>query len=238
MSEDIRKLIKSNKENFPVASILIPKKYRSKIMEFYKFARTADDISDSPHLSEGEKLELLGLAESKLLQGERPNWAIDEEAVKYGLALIKAFRQDVVKNRYENFEELMEYCKYSANPVGRYILHIMDEKDADLKASDALCSVLQIINHIQDYKDDYLELNRIYLPLDKLGEDNIEALTKSLPNKKIKATVNYMLDKVDTMLDESKNLLNTINSKRLLLEIKAIYFLAKRLARKLRYSDV
>jgi len=172
MNANIRKLIKSNKENFPVASILIPKKYRDKIMEFYQFARNADDIADSSTLSEGDKLEKLGLIEREILE-EFPSWAKDNEELKYGLDLLRAFRQDSIKNRYDDIDELLDYCIHSANPVGQYILYIMEEQ-ADLKASDALCTALQIINHIQDYKEDYKELNRIYLPLDIMGRDNIE----------------------------------------------------------------
>ena len=85
---------------------------------------------------------------------------------RHPLDLLKAFRLDVTKLRYRDWDDLMEYCRYSANPVGRFVLDVHGESESTWPANDALCSALQVINHLQDCAKDYRDLNRVYIPLD------------------------------------------------------------------------
>jgi hydroxysqualene synthase len=164
-------------ENFPVASLLIGPKHRGAIHAFYHFARGADDIADSPALSPDEKLTRLRLFERTLLgqcddiEAALPLRAVLTERTlspRHALDLLRAFRMDAVKKRYANWAELMNYCAYSAAPVGRFVLDLHGESEATWPASDALCTALQIINHLQDCGADYRKLDRIYIPQDML----------------------------------------------------------------------
>jgi squalene synthase HpnC len=169
-------------ENFPVASILLPSRLRPAVKAVYRFARSADDIAD-----EGDATALSRLAEldhyaaylDEIEHGNMP-----QHPVFFPLAqairnhrlpiqpfrdLLAAFSQDVEKNRYANFAELMQYCRQSANPIGRLMLHLYGEHDARLEAqSDAICTSLQLINFLQDIADDF-KRGRIYLPQDELA---------------------------------------------------------------------
>jgi hydroxysqualene synthase len=146
-------------ENFPVASILIKAKHRAPILAFYEFVRTADDIADHPALSPGEKLVHLDALEAGLLgriEGEavaqRLRTALKDRqlSTRHAQDLLTAFRMDVTKLRYRTWDELIEYCRYSAMPVGRFVLDVHGEPDSTWPANDALCAALQINNHIQD----------------------------------------------------------------------------------------
>jgi len=164
-------------ENFPVASWVIAKEYRAPVLAFYNFVRAADDIADHPHLSEKEKLYRLDQFEAALLGANdaipealplREELATRNLPARHALDLLVAFRQDASKHRYKDWGELLQYCMYSAAPVGRFVLDVHGESASSWPANDALCSVLQIINHLQDCKADYLQLNRIYIPQDAL----------------------------------------------------------------------
>src|SRR5262249_22584329 len=151
-------------ENFPVASVVIARRCRVPILAFYRFARAADDVADHPRLAEGEKLAALDLLEATLLG--RTDAADDAVPLRRALAdtgltpghaldLLTAFRLDVSKRRYRNWDELMHYCNYSAMPVGRFVLDVHGEARSTWPASDALCTALQVINHLQDCAKDY-----------------------------------------------------------------------------------
>src|SRR3954451_1723780 len=166
-------------ENFPVASWIIHPRHRALILAFYNFVRTADDIADHPTLGERDKLAYLDLLEAELLgrgdtQPEAVNLrrALAERAMppRHALDLLVAFRMDVTKLRYENWDEVLHYCRYSAMPVGRFMLDVHGESTATWPASDAVCAGLQINNHLQDCAKDYKALNRVYLPRDALAE--------------------------------------------------------------------
>ena len=146
-------------ENFPVASMLIAPKHRAAILAYYRFARGADDVADSPSLSPDAKLAGLDLFEATLT-GQcdtieaalplRAALALRKLSPRHALDLLRAFRMDAVKHRYANWSELMDYCAYSAAPVGRFVLDVHGESESTWPASDALCTALQIINHLQD----------------------------------------------------------------------------------------
>ena len=165
-------------ENFPVASWIIHPRHRALILAFYNFVRTADDIADHATLGERDKLGYLDLLESGLLgQGDSQPEAVNlrralaERSMppRHALDVLIAFRMDVTKLRYENWDEVIHYCRYSAMPVGRFMLDVHGESTSTWAASDALCAGLQINNHLQDCGKDFRELNRVYLPRDALA---------------------------------------------------------------------
>ncbi|MEX2310988.1 MAG: squalene/phytoene synthase family protein, partial [Rhodospirillales bacterium] len=165
-------------ENFPVGSFLLPPKARPHVAVFYRYARAIDDIADNPELESGEKIRRLdGFAAA--LSGT----ATDDDAyitairmrasllqsgvpVQHCLDLIDAFKQDARQNRYDTWDDLIGYCLHSAAPVGRYLIDLTGGASDGYASSDALCNALQVINHLQDCKDDYQTLNRVYLPMD------------------------------------------------------------------------
>lgn len=174
-------LANTHYENFPVASFLLPMRLRKPIGLIYAFARNADDFADEGNLLPEQRLLLLdGYRQqlSRISAGETPDDALfvslAEIIKQYKLPiqlfhdLLDAFSQDVVKSRYENFGEVMDYCRRSANPVGRLLLHLYGEVDErNLAYSDAICSALQLINFWQDVAIDYRK-DRVYLPQDEL----------------------------------------------------------------------
>jgi phytoene synthase len=168
-------------ENFPVASVLLPARLRHPVSVIYRFARSADDFADEGELPAAERLAQLNNYRQELGRletGTAPGQALFAELGQivhdYRLPLqlfhdlLDAFSQDVLKTRYADFAELMDYCRRSANPVGRLLLHLFGAAtDANLKLSDAICSSLQLINFWQDVEIDWRK-NRIYLPQDEM----------------------------------------------------------------------
>lgn len=169
-------------ENFPVASILLPKRLRQSVEAIYAFARSADDIADEGTALPAARLAHLG--EYCIYLDEIERGQIPEQPLFNLLAhqirqhniplqpfrdLLSAFMQDVEKTRYANLGEVIDYCRRSANPIGRLMLHLYGENDPrNLAYSDAICSSLQLINFLQDVAVDYRK-NRIYLPQDELA---------------------------------------------------------------------
>src|SRR3954470_17280099 len=177
-ASDLRSGKTHRDENFPVASWIIHPRHRALILAFYNFVRTADDIADHPSLDAQAKLELLDRLEAGLLgegggQGEamvlRDALAARGLPPRHARDLLSAFRMDVTKLRYENWDELIHSCSCSAMPVGRFVLDVHGESTAVWPASDAVCAALQINNHLQDCGKDFRELNRVYIPRDALA---------------------------------------------------------------------
>ncbi|MBE0439839.1 MAG: squalene synthase HpnC [Gammaproteobacteria bacterium] len=181
-------LAKSHYENFPVASILLPKRLRQPISVIYAFARTADDFADEGDLSQATRLSQLNEYSQALFQisqhdyqGNNPIFiALADVIQKHYLPielfekLLSAFKQDVVKSRYTDFDEVLDYCTRSADPVGRLLLHLNgDPTQEQLQQSDAVCSALQLINFYQDIVQDYTEQDRIYIPQDELAQSGL-----------------------------------------------------------------
>jgi len=201
---------------------LLAKDVRGKVLEFYHFARHADDIADNPDLSSDEKLKQLAIETDDPFQAD----------------LLKAFRQDAVVNRYQSWDDLLDYCRYSANPVGRFLLHVHGE-DIDPSASDALCTALQILNHLQDCQKDFLAMDRIYLPQDYLeGEDIYENL---LREKSCSPALRKILDRcltlTDGLLKDALGLAGQIKNKRLRYQAKVTILCGLALAGKLKKQD-
>ena len=174
-----QKLVRSHYENFPVASLLLPKRLRMPIAVIYAFARTADDFADEGDYDQHQRLQKLLDYNNKLDQiasGYIPTNDLLFLAVAHIISdnhlpislfkdLISAFQQDVTKQRYSSYQEVLYYCQRSANPIGRLLLHLIGEATPEnLVQSDAICTALQIINFLQDIGQDYNENNRIYLP--------------------------------------------------------------------------
>lgn len=169
-------------ENFPVASLLLPAPLRRPVSVIYRFARSADDFADEGHLPGAERLACLGAYRTELRRleaGESASSSLFRELLEVIAAhrlpfepfydLLDAFSQDVTKSRYASFAEVMDYCRRSANPVGRLMLHLYGRiDDENLACSNAICSALQLINFWQDVEIDFRK-DRIYLPLDEMA---------------------------------------------------------------------
>lgn len=169
-------------ENFPVASILLPRRLRRPVEIIYHFARQADDFADEGDIPNEERLARLDAFRTELNRiaaSEAPHTPLFHDVssivAEFQLPLqlfhdlLDAFSQDVVKKRYANFDEVLDYCRRSANPVGRLLLHLYEEATPqNLVYSDHICTALQLINFWQDVKRDYA-MARIYLPQDEMA---------------------------------------------------------------------
>jgi hydroxysqualene synthase len=235
-------------ENFPVASLLIRPRYRAPIMAFYRFARAADDIADNAEASVDEKLAgleamratLIGEAESEpTAQGLRA--ALDERNLDpvHGLDLLEAFRRDVTKLRYESWDELIDYCRVSAMPVGRFVLDVHGEARSLWPANDALCAALQIINHLQDCGEDYRKIDRVYLPQDMLGGAGArtEELGAAAASPALRSVIEECAARCQQLLARSAPFARGIKDGRLGMEVAVIQRLAMSLADRLRRRD-
>jgi squalene synthase HpnC len=235
-------------ENFPVASWIIHPRHRALILAFYNFVRTADDIADHATLGGAEKLALLDLLEAELLgrgdsQPEAVNLrrALAERAMppRHALDVLIAFRMDVTKLRYETWDEVIHYCRYSAMPVGRFMLDVHGENTSTWVASDALCAGLQINNHLQDCGKDYKNLNRVYLPRDVLAAHgaSVEQLGQPRAAPALLQCLQSLAGRNEALLDESKSLAAEVRDFRLGLEISVIQAFADKIVRLLKVRD-
>ena len=228
-------------ENFPVASWIIHPRHRALILAFYNFVRTADDIADHATLGEHEKLAYLDLLEAELLgrgdsQPEAVNLrrALAERSMppRHALDVLIAFRMDVTKLRYETWDEVIHYCRYSAMPVGRFMLDVHGESTSTWAASDALCAGLQINNHLQDCGKDYRNLNRVYLPRDALAAAGASVETAGRGRARRRRCCNACIRwraRTEILLDESKSLAAEVKDFRLGLEISVIQAFADKI---------
>jgi len=217
-------------ENFPVASFFLPKNLRAPISLIYSFARQADDFADEGHISIEERLALLDgfRDELELLQAYiKPKTSffltlgemIKARKLPYApfFDLLDAFSQDVVKTRYQNFAEVLDYCKRSANPVGRLMLHLYGQSHEDnIALSDQICSALQIINFLQDIAIDFNKNDgkqRIYMCQDELAQFGITEQDLSTwvnhqapVNAQWQAFMQFNLNRVQALMQAGKPL--------------------------------
>ena len=235
-------------ENFPVASILIARKFRPAIMAFYRFARTADDVADNPAAPPAAKLALLEDMRASLngeSGGSREAVALRQVLAEHSLSnqhaldLLTAFRQDVTKQRYADWSELIDYCRYSAMPVGRFVLDVHGESRDTWPANDALCAALQIINHLQDCAKDYRELNRVYLPLDMLERASLSlvVLARDKATLALRGVIAELARRTKRLLATARPLASQIRDRRLSLEVAVIQTLAEDLTENLLTRD-
>jgi len=235
-------------ENFPVASVFIAARHRPAILAFYRFVRAADDVADHESAPPEEKLRLLedmrlslmgasdaspeGVALHKLLAERRLT-------TDHAADLLEAFRRDVTKLRYADWGELMDYCRYSAMPVGRYVLDVHGESRDIWPLNDALCAALQVINHLQDCAKDYRSLGRVYLPLDTLAEYGAtpEMLDAPRATPALRAVIAALAKRNAQLLKQSAPFAVAIRNRGLALEVGLIQTLAEDLNRKLLVRD-
>jgi squalene synthase HpnC len=224
-------------ENFPVASKLVRPEHRPLIMAFYDFARAADDVADASAFSPEEKVRRLDAMEAGLTgEGDDVRGVALRAALKargltgrHAKDLLIAFRADATKLRYADWWELMGYCAYSANPVGRFVLDAHGEHERLWPASDAICTALQIINHLQDCADDYREINRVYIPQDRLAAHGavVESLGAAHASRELRAVIVEIAERTRVLLREGRTLAGDVADRRLKLEIQVIYALAE-----------
>lgn len=237
-------------ENFPVGSFLLPKRLRPKVAAFYAYARTIDDIADNPDLAPEDKVARLD-GFDRALRGETDDPAFEKairiretmgdtgDIVGHCRDLIVAFKQDATKLRYETWDELMDYCRHSAAPVGRFLLDLHGCQRDAWPASDALCNALQVINHLQDCGDDRRSLDRVYLPQAWLQANGatVEDLDSNVLSPGLRRTLDQCLDGTEALLAQSRVLPKGLTSRRLAMEAAAIQRLAEKLCRMLRRRD-
>ncbi len=235
-------------ENFPVASFLIAPEHRSPILAYYRFARTADDVADNEQASVPDKLALLETMRATLA-GEsdaspeslalRHVCARRNISPQHGFDLLEAFRRDVTKLRYTDWADLMDYCRYSAMPVGRFVLDVHGESLSTWPANDALCAALQVINHLQDCARDFRELDRVYIPQDALSAAGItvDELNGTKSSPALLAVIRGLAHKTNLLLGESAVFSSQIRDKRLALEVAVIQRLAEDLVKRLLTRD-
>jgi hydroxysqualene synthase len=249
MSGDALQSGKGHKdENFPGASFLIAPRYRAPVLAFYRFVRFADDIADHASAAPAEKLRLLEEMRATLMgesdaspEGVALRAILAERKLTsaHALDLLEAFRRDVTKLRYRDWDDLLDYCRYSAMPVGRFVLDVHGESQAAWAANDALCAALQVINHLQDCGKDYRELNRVYLPEYALAEAGVtvKALAAPAANPGLKSVIAGLARKNALLLGRSKGFARQIRDGRLALEVDLIQTLAEDLNARLMRRD-
>ena len=236
-------------ENFPVGSLLIRRDLRPHVHAFYRFARNADDIADNPTLTADEKVRRLDRM-AAILDGapgkDSPAAAAMRESLvetritaRHCHEVLRAFRLDATKLRYHDWNDLMAYCRYSASPVGRQLLDLHGESRETWPASDALCSALQVLNHLQDCADDYRLLDRVYLPMRDLVAEGIgvEMLAARASCPRLRRVLDGMLNRTETLVASARGLAPQVVSSGLRCECGVIIELAARLLRRLRRSD-
>ena len=241
----------SGDENFPVGSWLLPARLRPHVAAFYALARTTDDIADNPDLAPDVKLRRLEQFE-RAVRGELPDdpalakshrmrASLAETGVteKHICDLIAAFKRDATKLRYADWDDLMGYCNLSAAPVGRYLLDLHGEDPAGYDASDALCNALQVLNHLQDCQDDYVELDRVYLPQGWMAEHGVpvEDLAGPRAGPGMRAVLDATIAHTDDLLVTARTLPGRLKSRRLAMESAVIVRLAGRLSALLKRGD-
>ncbi|MSP48429.1 MAG: squalene synthase HpnC [Alphaproteobacteria bacterium] len=214
-------------ENFPVAARFLSPERRQAVMAFYRAARVADDIADDPALAQEEKLHRLDV----IGQGDPDNAPLQQ--------LLQAFRWDVSRTRYRDWSEVLLYCRFSAVPVGRFLLDLHGEQLEPRPASDALCTALQVLNHLQDCSEDFLALDRVYLPMSWMEAEGAAVTDlgerRTLPA--LRRVLDRALDRVDELLIQARPLSRQIADRRLALQAAITFAVAERLARRLRRRD-
>ncbi|WP_343897239.1 squalene/phytoene synthase family protein, partial [Craurococcus roseus] len=234
-----------DEENFPTASLLLAPAQRAKVMAFYRFVRTADDIADSPDLPPATKLARLDAMERAL---DDPSTAMPEARrlhdLEVGTAearlMLSAFQQDATEARYTDWAALEDYCRRSADPVGRMLLRLHGDggNAAALAAADGLCTALQVLNHLQDLVPDREALNRIYVPVPWMGLAGGEAAFFDRANtQRRRPVLDTALDRVEEALDRASALPRLLRARRLAWQSAATIALARRLLERLRAAD-
>ena len=235
-------------ENFPVASMLIAPRHRGIVLAFYRFVREADDVADNADAGAERKLNLLNEMRRTLLgetdsvpSGVHLRAMLSQRGLspQHALDLLEAFRRDVTKLRYRDWDDLVDYCSVSAMPVGRFVLDVHGESRAAWPMNDALCAALQIINHIQDCGADYRNLNRVYIPLDAFAAAGLvpDSLAQSRASPALRSVFSGLAARNQALLDHAAPFADSIRDRRLALEVAVIHRLALDLNNRLLARD-
>ena len=238
-------------ENFPVGSWLLPARLRPHIATFYAYARAIDDVADNPDLKPDDKVRRLDGFADALCGADTSNPALQKAhdirrslsatqvTRQHCLDLISAFKQDAVKSRYDDWDDLIGYCNRSAAPVGRYLVDLHHESSSTYPASDALCNALQVINHLQDCGDDYRNLNRVYIPQDWMTAANVDvsALADRQATEALRGVLDRCLDSTDQLLVLANDLPSQLRDVRFAMETATIVAIARKLSLELRKRD-
>lgn len=221
------KFAQSHYENFPVVSFLIPKHLQKHVAIIYWFARTSDDLADEGNVEDTVRLKNLEEFETRLANLLKGIYSDDfDKALSLTIKnknltpslffdLISAFKQDVTKKRYANFNEMLDYSRRSANPVGRLILELFNIRDNEaFRCSDLICSALQFANFIQDTCVDYKK-GRIYIPLDEMEKYGVGENLFDLSEKNInfKELMKFQVERIENMFSEGRNLLKFLSGR-------------------------
>ena len=234
-------------ENFPVGSWLVAAPLRPVVHAFYRFARLADDIADDPHLAADEKVRRLDAMDAELQAGagDGPAAVIAALLAERGVPvvhcrdLLVAFKRDAHTPRTRDWADLMEYCRYSASPVGRFLLDLHGESHDIWPANDALCNALQVLNHLQDCRDDYLALDRVYLPEDAFAAAGaaIADLAGARSGPALRRVLDITIDHTRPLVQAARALPGGIKSGGLRRETAVIVAIAERLLELLARRD-
>lgn len=214
--EYCQRIARKHYENFPVASWLLPAAIRKPVTVIYTFARTADDIADEGNANQQQRLTELDQLADGLTAIE--NQQALENPLLIALAhtiqahalpiqpfrdLLTAFRMDIDGQTFNSFDDLFNYCKYSANPVGILMLHLVDQASKEnIQSSNAICSALQLINFLQDIEQDIKENSRLYIPLDEMKQHGVtmEEIANGINNEHTRALYNLQLQRAEKLL--------------------------------------
>lgn len=215
-------------ENFPVASLLVPRRLRRPIEVIYHFARSADDIADEGDASPEARLAGLGAYQDELTRiarGQRPESPLFCDLAEVISAfsldlqlfrdLLDAFAQDVVKTRYADYPELIDYCRRSANPVGRLVLQLAGRTDPEsLEQSDCICTALQLINFWQDVAVDW-QKNRVYIPQTDLAGFKISeaVIAQGQWSAQWAALMDFEIDRATTLMRRGQPLVHALSGR-------------------------
>ncbi|EDY87689.1 squalene/phytoene synthase [gamma proteobacterium HTCC5015] len=246
------KLAESHYENFPVASKLLPSKLRRPVAAIYAFARTADDIADEGDADAQTRIKQLETLQTQLKRMERgessqdPIFTALSDAIKQHKLplnlfedLLDAFKQDVTTTRYQNIDDVLDYARRSANPVGRLMLHLtQNDSEENLQDSDKVCSALQLINFYQDIQQDIQENDRIYIPLDELESYELgpEDIRMENQGAAMQALLQFQIHRAQKMLQDGATLGARLNG-RFGIEIRFIIAGGLRICYKLSQQD-
>jgi len=231
--EYCEQLTRSHYENFPVASFFLPRDKRKYVAAIYAFARTADDFADEPGMTPAERIEAINDWDEQLLLSRNVSprhpvfIALSKTIERFEIPvellrnLLQAFRSDVTTNRYETFEQVLQYCQYSANPVGRLVLLLFNYRSEELMAySDSICTALQLANFWQDLSVD-LQKNRVYLPQEDFRRFRYaeEKLLAREYNNEFRNLMAFQVKRTEELFRKGKPLLSEVG-KDLALELR------------------
>jgi hydroxysqualene synthase len=244
------RLARDHYENFPVASLFVPKEKRQHVYAIYAFARIADDYADEPGLTLAERVDSLSMWEEQLVDAYRGHAhhpifvALRETVDRFEIPidllqrLLKAFRSDVTTHRYESFDDLLGYCENSANPVGRLMLLLFNYRsETTMELSDSVCTALQLTNFWQDVAVD-LKKDRVYIPLDDIREFGYseEELIALHCSQSFRDLMCYQVERTGQMFQDGKPLLKEVGSD-LNMELKLTWNGGMRILTKIERQD-